>query len=395
MEENKIALKQRLAVLGSTGSIGCQTLDIVRRYGDLFEITSLSSNNNWELLVSQAIEFQPDNVVIANKEHYTKVKDALTSYPIKVYAGSDALEQVVCSAEVDTVVVALVGYCGLFPTVNALKHGKKVALANKESLVVAGEIVMATSAQYNAPIIPVDSEHSAIFQCLVGEITAIEKIILTASGGPFLHTSAEDLESVSVYDALKHPNWSMGAKITIDSATMMNKGFEVIEAKWLFSLRPEQIEVVIHPGSFIHSMVQFCDGAIKAQLGTPDMHLPIQYALSFPKRLPLSGERLDFAKCRTLEFYSPDTDKFPNLAFAYDCLKTGGSAPAILNAANEVAVAAFIKGAVRFTDIARINEKVLSKMDIVQSPTLEQYRIIDAQARELASALVEKQLKFV
>ena len=382
------ATKERLAVLGSTGSIGCQTLDIARAWSDRFEIVSLSSNNNWELLVRQAMEFQPDNVVIANREHYPKIKEALAAYPIKVYAGEESLEQVVCSEAVDTVVMALVGYCGLFPTVGALRHGKKVALANKECLVVAGEVIMALSAQYNAPVIPVDSEHSAIFQCLVGEASPIEKVILTASGGPFLRTPAAELETVSVEEALSHPNWRMGAKITVDSATMMNKGFEVIEACWLFGLEPEQVEVVIHPASVIHSMVQFRDGAVKAQLGTPDMHLPIQYALSFPKRLPLQGARLDFTKLGSLEFFAPDTGKFKNLALAYHCLRQGGSAAATLNAANEMAVAAFIGGRIGFAGIARINEETLAKTDVVPSPTLDQYRDIDAHARHVAHEII-------
>ena len=276
--------RQRLAVLGSTGSIGRQTLEIVSRYGDMLEVNTLTANNNWEMLAAQAREYNPDSVVIANKEHYSKLKEALRDTYIKVYAGADAIEQVVASSEVDTVVTALVGYSGLFPTVNAIKHRKKIALANKETLVVAGETVIALSEQYSAPIIPVDSEHSAIFQCLVGERSEIDKIILTASGGPFLHTSAEDLYKVTSGEALRHPNWVMGNKVTIDSATLMNKGFEVIEAKWLFGLKPSQIEVVIHPSSVIHSMVQFVDGAIKAQLGVPDMKLPIQYALTFPER---------------------------------------------------------------------------------------------------------------
>ena len=345
--------KQRLAVLGSTGSIGTQTLDIVRRYGDRFEITTLSAHSNWKKLVEQAVEFTPDNVVIADKTHYTAVRDALADHPVKVYAGSDALEQVVCSEQVDTVVMALVGYSGLFPTVSALKHGKKVALANKECLVVAGEIVTRLSAEHRAPIIPVDSEHSAIFQCLTGEHSAVEKVILTASGGPFLHRPAEELERVSVEEALNHPSWCMGAKVTIDSASLMNKGFEVIEARWLFGLRPEQIDVVIHPRSVIHSMVQFGDGAVKAQIGTPDMHLPIQYALTFPQRLPLQGPRIDFCKLGCLEFFEPDPMRFPNLALAFECLRRGGNAGAVLNAANEVAVAAFLDRKIRFTDIAR------------------------------------------
>ena len=380
--------KQRLAVLGSTGSIGTQTLDIVRRYGDRFEITTLSAHSNWKKLVEQAVEFTPDNVVIADKTHYTAVRDALADHPVKVYAGSDALEQVVCSEQVDTVVMALVGYSGLFPTVSALKHGKKVALANKECLVVAGEIVTRLSAEHRAPIIPVDSEHSAIFQCLTGEHSAVEKVILTASGGPFLHRPAEELERVSVEEALNHPSWCMGAKVTIDSASLMNKGFEVIEARWLFGLRPEQIDVVIHPRPVIHSMVQFGDGAVKAQIGTPDMHLPIQYALTFPQRLPLQGPRIDFCKLGCLEFFEPDPMRFPNLALAFECLRRGGNAGAVLNAANEVAVAAFLDRKIRFTDIARINEETLGRTTLRECVSLEEYRRTDREARQTALSIL-------
>ena len=380
--------KQRLAVLGSTGSIGTQTLDIVRNYPERFEITTLTAHSNWEALAAQAVECAPDNVVIANERFYTPLREALSSQPIKVYAGEQALEQVVRSEAVDTVVMALVGYSGLFPTVSALLHGKKVALANKECLVVAGEIITALSAEHRAPILPVDSEHSAIFQCLVGEPGPVEKVILTASGGPFLHKTAAELEKVSVEDALNHPCWTMGAKVTIDSASLMNKGFEVIEAKWLFGLRPDQIDVLIHPRSVIHSMVQFADGAVKAQLGTPDMHLPIQYALTYPQRLPLEGRRLDFCELGTLEFRRPDTDRFPNLALAYECLRRGGCAGAVLNAANEVGVAAFLDGKIRFTDIARINEQTLSRMPQGRCSTLEQYRETDAAARETALSLI-------
>ena len=380
--------KQRLAVLGSTGSIGTQTLDIVRRYGDRFEITTLSAHSNWNKLVEQAVEFTPANVVIADKTHYTAVRDALADHPVKVYAGSDALEQVVCSEQVDTVVMALVGYSGLFPTVSALKHGKKVALANKECLVVAGEIVTRLSAEHRAPIIPVDSEHSAIFQCLTGEHSAVEKVILTASGGPFLHRPAEELERVSVEEALNHPSWCMGAKVTIDSASLMNKGFEVIEARWLFGLRPEQIDVVIHPRSVIHSMVQFGDGAVKAQIGTPDMHLPIQYALTFPQRLPLQGPRIDFCKLGCLEFFEPDPMRFPNLALAFECLRRGGNAGAVLNAANEVAVAAFLDRKIRFTDIARINEETLGRTTLRECVSLEEYRRTDREARQTALSIL-------
>lgn len=382
-------IKQRLAILGSTGSIGTQTLDIVRNYPDRFEVTTLSANRQWQKLAEQAIEFLPDNVVIADKQYYPQLCNALIDYPIKVYAGSESLEQVVCSTEVDTVVMALVGYSGLFPTAQALRHGKKVALANKECLVVAGEIITRLSTEHHAPILPVDSEHSAIFQCLAGENAPIDKIILTASGGPFLHKTIEEMEQVGIEQALNHPNWHMGAKVTIDSASLMNKGFEVIEARWLFGLRPEQIDVVIHPGSIIHSMVQFQDGAIKAQIGTPDMHLPIQYALTFPQRLPLVGKRLDFCTLRRLEFFKPDTQRFPNLKLAFECLKTGGNAGAILNAANEVGVAAFLAEKIRFTDIARINEETLNRIPATHCKTLEEYEQTDREAREMASSLIK------
>lgn len=382
-------IKQRLAILGSTGSIGTQTLDIVRNYPDRFEVTTLSANRQWQKLAEQAIEFLPDNVVIADKQYYPQLCNALIDYPIKVYAGSESLEQVVCSTEVDTVVMALVGYSGLFPTAQALRHGKKVALANKECLVVAGEIITRLSTEHHAPILPVDSEHSAIFQCLAGENAPIDKIILTASGGPFLHKTIEEMEQVGIEQALNHPNWHMGAKVTIDSASLMNKGFEVIEARWLFGLRPEQIDVVIHPGSIIHSMVQFQDGAIKAQIGTPDMHLPIQYALTFPQRLPLVGKRLDFCTLRRLEFFKPDTQRFPNLRLAFECLKTGGNAGAILNAANEVGVAAFLAEKIRFTDIARINEETLNRIPATHCKTLEEYEQTDREAREMASSLIK------
>ena len=380
--------KQRLAILGSTGSIGTQTLDIVRRYGDLFEVTTLTARSRWEALVAQAIEFSPDNVVIADETYYPAVRDALADRPVKVYAGNNALEQVVRSEQVDTVVMALVGYSGLFPTASALRCGKKVALANKECLVVAGELITELSERHRAPIIPVDSEHSAIFQCLSGERSEVEKVILTASGGPFLNRSADELRHVTVAEALAHPSWCMGAKVTIDSASLMNKGFEVIEARWLFGVDAGRIDVVIHPGSVVHSMVQFRDGAVKAQIGTPDMHLPIQYALTYPQRLPLEGRRLDFCELGTLEFRRPDTDRFPNLALAYECLRRGGCAGAVLNAANEVGVAAFLDGKIRFTDIARINEQTLSRMPQGRCSTLEQYRETDAAARETALSLI-------
>lgn len=380
--------KQRLAILGSTGSIGKQTLEIVDKYSDLFEVNTLTSNNNWEILVEQAIKFQPDSVVIANKEHYLKVKEALKDHLIKVYAGSDGVEQVVASTEVDTVVTALVGYSGLFPTVNAIKNRKKIALANKETLVVAGEHIMSLLETNGASMIPVDSEHSAIFQCLVGEVTPIEKIIITASGGPFYKKTKAELENVTVKEALNHPNWKMGNKITIDSATMMNKGFEVIEAKWLFDLKPEQIEVVVHPTSVIHSMVQFRDGAIKAQMGLANMKLPIQYALTFPDRLEVEVERFNFANGTNLEFYTPDTDKFPLLRMAYESMEKGGSVSCTMNAANEIAVAAFLNNQIGFTNIAEVVERSINISDFMKKPSLEDYKIIDAEARKIALSLI-------
>lgn len=381
--------KQRLAILGSTGSIGKQTLEIVEKYNELFEINTLTANDNWQLLVEQAIKHQPDSVVIANKAHYSTVKDALKEHLIKVYAGSEGVEQVVASSEVDTVVTALVGYAGLFPTVNAIKNRKKIALANKETLVVAGEHIMKLLTEYNTPMIPVDSEHSAIFQSLVGEVTPIEKIIITASGGPFRLKTKEELEKVTVSDALNHPNWVMGNKITIDSATMMNKGFEVIEAKWLFGLNPSQIEVLVHPSSVIHSMVQFCDGAIKAQMGLADMKLPIQYALTFPSRLEVEPKRFNFTNGTALEFFTPDTDKFPLLRVAYEAMERGGSVACTMNGANEVAVEQFLKGNIKFTDISKIIEKSIEIADFVKSPSLDNYRLIDAESRKIALSLIK------
>lgn len=381
--------KQRLAVMGSTGSIGTQTLNVVRAYPDLFEVNVLTAARNWELLAAQAVEFEADSVVIADKAFYPPLAAALAAHPIKIYAGEEALEQVVRNEEVDTVVMALVGYSGLFPMVEALRHGKKIALANKECLVVAGKTVMELSAQHDAPILPVDSEHSAIFQCLVGERSPVEKILLTASGGPFLQTPLAELDRVTPADALNHPSWNMGAKVTVDSASLMNKGFEVIEAHWLFGIDAERIEVLIHPGSVVHSMIQFADGAVKAQLGTPDMHLPIQYALTFPHRLPLGGERLDFAALDGLHFRRPDPERFPNLQLAYDCLHRGGNAGAVLNAANEISVAAFLAGEIRFTDIPRINHETLVRATVIDDPSLETCRESDREAREIARSLLK------
>ena len=383
-------MKQRIAILGSTGSIGRQTLEIVRANKELFEVETITANNNWELLVTQAMEYLPDSVVIANESYYPQVKNALERFPVKVYAGRDALCQVVAADNVDTVVSALVGYSGLQPTLSAIRAGKKIALANKETLVVAGEIVIAEAIKYNAPIIPVDSEHSAIFQCLAGESSPIEKIILTASGGPFLHTPMRKLKEVTVEQALKHPNWSMGAKVTIDSATMMNKGFEVIEARWLFGLKREQIDVVVHPQSVIHSMVQFGDGAIKAQLGTPDMRIPIQYALTFPKRLNINTARYDFISSGGIfNFMEADLKKFRNLAFAYEVLERGGNMPCILNAANEVAVHAFLERKIGFLEMSDLIEECLNKINFISQPSLEEYEKTDSQTRTIAQQILE------
>lgn len=380
---------QKLAVLGSTGSIGCQTLDIVRHNPERFEATVLTANGNWMKLVEQAREFVPDSVVIADRALYENVVQALADLPIKVYAGADAMEQVASGGGIDTVVNALVGYAGLAPTVAALKAGKKLALANKESLVVAGEMVMKLAVDNRVPILPIDSEHSAIFQCLVGEASPMEKLILTASGGPFLNMPATDLPNVTVKQALAHPNWSMGAKITIDSASMMNKGFEVIEARWLFGIDPERIEVIVHPQSVIHSMVEYADGAVKAQLGTPDMHVPIQYALTFPERISLDEKKLDLVAQSQLTFMAVDRAKFPNLELAYDALRQGGNCACVLNAANEVAVAAFLAGDIGFTDITRILEHAIERADVVKSPTMDDYRQSDAQSRAIAREWVK------
>ncbi len=382
--------KQKIVLLGSTGSIGEQTLDVVRQHADRFEVSALTAHNNWARLVEQAVEMEPDSVVIANREHYPKVKEALAALPVKVYTGAESLEQVVRSTEADVVVNALVGYAGLAPTISALRAGRKIALANKESLVVAGELIMKTALEKRVPIVPIDSEHSAVFQCLVGEQTPYEKIILTASGGPFLHTPVEELEKVSVEQALQHPNWKMGAKITIDSATMMNKGFEVIEARWLFGAHPSQIEVVIHPQSVIHSMVEFADGAVKAQLGTPDMRLPIQYALTFPQRWPLEGERLDLARCGRLTFLQADFEKFPNLGLAYEALDRGGNSCCVLNAANEVAVTAFLERRIGFRQITTVLEKTLERATFMAAPGFEDFGPSDAEARKIARDEVKK-----
>ena len=390
MEENQNITKQRLAILGSTGSIGTQTLDVVKAHPDRFEVYALTAHRNIGLLIEQAKAFEPEMVVVADEDYYLQLKEALSSYPIKVFAGAQAIADVAGMDCIDTVVTAMVGYSGLQPTLSAIRAGKKIALANKETLVVAGELVTALAQQYRCPILPVDSEHSAIFQCLTGEPEqAVEKIILTASGGPFRNYSAQALQHVTAAEALKHPTWEMGDKITIDSATLMNKGFEVIEAKWLFGLTPDQIEVVVHPQSIVHSMVQFCDGSVKAQLGTPDMRLPIAYALTYPERLVMPSERLDFARLGALTFEAPDVERFPNLSLAYHAMALGGNMPCVLNAANEVAVAAFLRGEVGFRPMSGLIEQVMQKVDFVKSPTYDDYVATDAQARCLAMSLIK------
>ena len=380
-------MKKQIAILGSTGSIGTQALQVIEEHPDLYEAYALTANNRVDLLIEQARKFMPEAVVIANEEKYLPLKEALSDLPIKVYAGADALCQIVESQPIDIVLASMVGYAGLRPTINAIKAGKTIALANKETLVVAGELINALATSYHTPILPVDSEHSAIFQCL--ELNnPLEKVILTASGGPFRTYTPEQLQTVTKVQALKHPNWEMGAKITIDSATMMNKGFEVIEAKWLFGVRPDQIEVVVHPQSVIHSMVQFEDGAVKAQLGMPDMRLPIQYAFSYPQRVKSSFERLDFARVTDLTFEQPDTKRFRNLALAYEALHRAGNMPCIVNAANEVVVAAFLEDRISFPGMSDVIEQTMSKVAYIKEPAYEDYVATDAEARRIAAGLL-------
>ena len=381
--------KKKIAILGSTGSIGTQALQVIEEHPDLYEAYALTANNQVELLAEQARKFKPAVVVIANEAKYLQLKEMLSDLPIQVYAGSDALCDVVQATSIDVVLASMVGYAGLRPTINAIKAGKEIALANKETLVVAGELITELAAQYHTPILPVDSEHSAIFQCLESD-NPLEKVILTASGGPFRTFSMEQLRHVTKEQALKHPNWEMGAKITIDSATMMNKGFEVIEAKWLFGVRPDQIEVVVHPQSVIHSMVQFEDGAVKAQLGVPDMRLPIQYAFSYPKRIASSFDRLDFTQMTTLTFEQPDTEKFRCLALAYEALNQGGNMACIVNAANEIAVSAFLKEKISFIEISKLIEQTMNKVSFIKNPTYDDYVDTDTEARKIAEYLITK-----
>ena len=380
--------KKQIAILGSTGSIGTQALKVIEEHPDLYEAYALTANNQVELLAEQARKFMPAAVVIANEAKYLALKEMLADLPIQVYAGADALCEIVEAKPIDVVLASMVGYAGLRPTMNAIRAGKAIALANKETLVVAGELINALAQQYKTPILPVDSEHSAIFQCLEPN-NALEKVILTASGGPFRKFTMEQLQHVTKEQALKHPNWEMGAKITIDSATMMNKGFEVIEAKWLFGVRPDQIEVVVHPQSIIHSMVQYEDGAVKAQLGMPDMRLPIQYAFSYPQRIKASFDRLDFSKMTELTFEQPDTNRFRCLALAYEALNQGGNMACIVNAANEVVVSAFLKDRIPFLRMSEVIEQSMAKVPFIQTPTYEDYVATDAEARRVAESLIK------
>ena len=381
--------KKRIAIFGSTGSIGTQALEVIRANPDRFEVEILTAQNNDELLIAQALEFKPNAVVIGDEARYNKIKAALGSTDIKVFAGEKALEETADFDSYDMMLAGIVGFAGLKPTLKAVEKGKAVGLANKETLVVAGDIVMQKAVENRAPVIPVDSEHSAIFQCLVGEArNPIEKIILTASGGPFLGKKPNFLVNVKRDHALQHPNWSMGAKISIDSATLMNKGLEMIEAKWLFNLQPEQIQVVIHPQSIIHSMVQFEDGSIKAQMGLPDMKLPIQYAMGFPERIANDFPRLDFRRFATLSFDEPDVKTFRNLALATEALFKGGNMPCILNAANEIAVWAFLRNRIGFLDMTAVVEKTMEKVAFIEKPALDQYFDSDAEARNFAASLI-------
>ena len=382
--------KRRIAILGSTGSIGTQTLDVIRQHPDLFEVELISANNSVEMLASQAIEFGVNNVVICNEGKYESLAAALKESESKVWAGVGSLCELVKSNNVDIVVGAMVGFSGLRPTLAALEAGKIVALANKETLVAAGSIVTEVMRKHEAVILPVDSEHSAIFQCLLAaQGNAVEKIHLTASGGPFRTWDKTQIAGATAVQALKHPNWSMGAKVTIDSASMMNKGFEVIEARWLFDIAPSRIEVVVHPESIIHSMVEFTDGAVIAQLGCPDMRQPIGFALNFPERITVGNKKIDWSILNSLSFSRPDLDKFPCLRLAYEAIERGGNAPCALNAANEVAVAAYLKGLISFYDIAKINEKCLSGLNFAANPTLDDIFATNSEIATIANGYID------
>ncbi|NPA68259.1 MAG: 1-deoxy-D-xylulose-5-phosphate reductoisomerase [Chlorobi bacterium] len=381
---------KKIAILGSTGSIGTQALEVTEQNPEYFKAEILTAGSNAELLIKQALRFNPNTVVIADKSKYKEVSDALAPYPIKVFAGSKAIEEIVTSSEIDTVLTAMVGFSGLIPTINAIKAKKDIALANKETLVVAGELISKLIKQNKVAVLPVDSEHSAIFQSITGEFNnEIEKIYLTASGGPFRTLSKEQLKKVTKAQALKHPNWNMGAKITVDSATMMNKGLEAIEAKWLFDLKPEQIDIIVHPQSIIHSLVQFTDGSIKAQMGLPDMKLPIQYAFTYPARLKTNFKRFNFADYPELTFEKPDTDKFPNIKTAYEAMKKGGNMPCAVNAANEKAVEAFLNDKISFFEIPEIIEKTVNKINFAADSNLNTYLETDKEARIIAEEIIK------
>ncbi|MDD2687556.1 MAG: 1-deoxy-D-xylulose-5-phosphate reductoisomerase [Bacteroidales bacterium] len=383
-------MRKRIAILGSTGSIGRQALEEIEAQSSFFEVEVLTARNNADLLIEQSLKFQPNAVVIENEALYPKVNNALINHDIKVFAGKRSLEQIVEMDSIDMVLNALVGYAGLLPTYNALQHKKAIALANKETLVVAGEIITKLALANQTPIIPVDSEHSAIFQCLNGEQgNKVEKLILTASGGPFFGKTGEELKHISVAQALQHPNWKMGNKVTIDSATLMNKGLEVIEAKWLFNIEPEFIEVVIHPQSVIHSLVQFSDSSIKAQMGLPNMRLPIIYALSYPYRLPNQLKRFSFSDFASLTFYAPDRRLFPCLDIAYHAINTGGTLPCCMNAANEVAVLAFLEEKIKFLHISDVIEQTLHQTSFIQNPTIDDYISINNEARSIANQIIK------
>jgi 1-deoxy-D-xylulose-5-phosphate reductoisomerase len=385
--------KKRIAILGSTGSIGTQSLDVIEQNPDAFEVEVLTANNNVDLLIRQAKKFQPNVVVIANKEKYRVVSDALANEDIKVYAGEEALNQVVEMDTIDLVLTAMVGYSGLIPTYNAIKAGKNIALANKETMVVAGEIITKMAHENKVEILPVDSEHSAIFQCLVGEfLNPIEKIYLTCSGGPFRGKTLDELQNVSVDDALDHPNWDMGAKITIDSATLMNKGFEVIEAHWLFGLPSSKIDVIVHPQSIIHSLVQFEDGSMKAQMGLPDMKLPIQYAMGFPNRIKNNFPRFNFLDFPSLDFEQPNTKIFRNLALSFEAMEKGGNVPCILNAANEIVVEAFLKRKIKFLQMSDIIEEAIEKVAFIKTPGLNDLIDTNNETRRITKLLTENRI---
>ena len=380
--------KRRIAILGSTGSIGTQALDVISQHPDLFEVELLTANNNADLLIQQALKFKPNHVVICNEDHYAKVNGALASTDTKVFAGMKSVNDLVQSSTIDMVLASMVGFSGLEPTLNAIRGGKAIALANKETLVAAGSIVTRLAREYNTPIIPVDSEHSAIFQCLQGEYTQIEKLILTASGGPFRTWSIEDIAKATRAQALNHPNWDMGAKVTIDSASMMNKGLEMIEASWLFNVNPDDIEIVVHPQSIVHSMVQFTDGCLKAQLGAPDMRVPIQYALSYPQRVSLDTKRISFPELAHLDFYAPDSTRFPAIELAYAAHRMKGNMACIMNGANEIAVDAFLKDRILFHRIPQIIEKTMEKATFVPLPDIDDIYASHNQAKEIAMSLI-------